>query len=62
MKLQGNDQFVRREQSKQFNEPIIFGNEIGYYEPLVPSHYFNYDNSSIIGGTKKQSIHTNQRL
>ena len=35
MKLESNEQYVKREYSKRFDEPIIFGNEIGYYEALI---------------------------
>ncbi len=57
MKLESNDKFVKREKSKEYNTPIIFGNEVGYYLPLEPTHFFSYERSKIIGGTKKQEIH-----
>jgi len=60
MKLKENDLFVKRQKDKFHFEPIIFGNEIGYFEPLKPTHFFNYKESIIIGGTKKQSIHNHK--
>lgn len=57
MKLKENDKFVRREKNRDYPDPIIFGSEIGYYEKITPTHFFDYKSAEIIGGTKKQEVH-----
>ncbi len=57
MKLKSNALYISSSKDRHHQDPIIFGDDISFYEPLVPSRFFSYKNAIIVGGTKNPNIH-----
>ena len=56
MKLRSNDEFIVFKKSKENPDAIVFGKDIGKYNPIQVSRYFNFKEAIIVGGTKNETI------
>lgn len=56
MKLRSNDEFVVKEKSKTNPDIIVFGKDVGKYQPINEAHFFNFSKAVIVGGTKNPKI------
>jgi type I restriction-modification system DNA methylase subunit len=56
MKLRSNDEFVVKEKSKTNPDIIVFGKDVGKYQPINQAHFFNFSKAVIVGGTKNPKI------
>ena len=56
LKLRSNDEFVVKEKSKTNPDIIVFGKDVGKYQPINQAHFFNFSKAVIVGGTKNPKI------
>lgn len=56
MKLRSNDEFIVFNKTRQNPDPIVFGKDIGKFEPINPARFFNFSTAVIVGGTKNVKI------
>lgn len=56
MKLRSNDEFIVLKKSNENPDAIIFGKDIGKYDHIQPTRYFNFRKAVIVGGTSNETI------
>lgn len=54
MKLRSNDKFIVFKKSNENPDAIVFGKDIGKYNSIQPSRYFNFKKAIIVGGTSNE--------
>lgn len=60
MKLKGNKNFVVNTQDDSHPDLIVFGKDINFFAPVSMNHYFSWENSIKIGGTKNPKVYNHK--